>query len=91
MGEELAGPPASGSAPPLLDLRGVRCPLTFVRTRIALDRLPPGVELAVLLDPGEPAESVPASCRDDGDRVLALEPAPEMGRGVVRLRVARPG
>ncbi len=91
MADPAAGSPASGPTPSCLDLRGVRCPLTFVRTRIALDRLPAGVELEVLLDPGEPAESVPASCRDDGDRVAAVEPAPEMGPGVVRLRVARAG
>jgi len=74
------------SRPQRLDLRGVACPLTFVRTRIALDRLGPGEFLEVLLDEGEPADSVPRACREDGDRVLELGPAPEPG--VVRLLVA---
>ncbi len=83
----MSGERAPEEAAPRLDLRGVACPLTFVRTRIALDRLPEGRPLEVLLDQGEPAESVPRSCREDGDRVLLLEPWTEAG--VVRLLVAR--
>lgn len=76
-------------APARLDLRGVACPLTFVRTRMALDRLPPHQPLEVLLDEGEPAESVPRTCTEDGETVLELGPWTEPG--VVRLLVARPG
>lgn len=79
--------------PPRLDLRGVGCPLTFVRTRIALDHLPLGEALEVLLDEGEPAESVPRSCREDGDEVLLLEPlaeAPGAWRLLVRRRTGGP-
>jgi TusA-related sulfurtransferase len=72
-----------------LDLRGVACPLTFVKTRIALDKLAPGQPLEVLLDVGEPADSVPAACAEDGDVVLELGPWSEPG--VVRLVVARAG
>ena len=70
-----------------LDLRGIGCPLTFVKTRIALDRMEPGEELEVLLDEGEPAESVPRSCFEDGDTVLELGPWVEPA--VYRLLVAR--
>lgn len=73
----------------LLDLRGVACPLTFVRVRVALDRLAPGDRLEVLLDEGEPAESVPRSLAEDGDEVLELAPSGETG--VVRLVAARRG
>ncbi len=52
-----------------LDLRGVLCPLNWVRARLALERMPPGSELVVWLDPGEPLESVPRSARDDGHQV----------------------
>jgi tRNA 2-thiouridine synthesizing protein A len=72
-----------------LDLRGIACPLTFVKTRMALDRLAPGEPLEVLLDVGEPAESVPPACAEDGDVVLELAPWSEPG--VVRLVVARSG
>ena len=52
-----------------LDLRGVPCPLNWVKTRLALEDLPSGARLSVELDPGEPLESVPASARDEGHDV----------------------
>lgn len=52
-----------------LDLRGVACPLNWVRAKLALERLEPGERLELLLDPGEPIESVPASAREAGHEV----------------------
>ena len=52
-----------------LDLRGVACPMNWVKTKLALERLAPGATLAVRLDRGEPLESVPLSAREDGHRV----------------------
>ena len=52
-----------------LDLTGVACPMNWVRTKLALERIEAGQELSVRLDPGEPLESVPASAREDGHEV----------------------
>ena len=52
-----------------LDLTGVICPMTWVRTRLALEDLRAGELLEVRLDPGEPLESVPRSAREDGHQV----------------------
>ena len=52
-----------------LDLRGVPCPLNWVRTRLALESLEVGTELVVRIDPGEPLDSVPRSAREDGHAV----------------------
>jgi TusA-related sulfurtransferase len=52
-----------------LDLSGVPCPINWVRTRLALEELAPGDSLVVLLDEGEPLESVPRSAREDGHEV----------------------
>jgi tRNA 2-thiouridine synthesizing protein A len=52
-----------------LDLTGVSCPLNWVRARLALEELDPGERLELVLDPGEPLESVPRSARDDGHEV----------------------
>jgi TusA-related sulfurtransferase len=52
-----------------LDLTGVPCPMNWVRTRLALEEMPAGERLEVLLDPGEPLHSVPRSARDDGHEV----------------------
>jgi len=52
-----------------LDLTGVMCPLNWVNAKLALEELDPGDELTLLLDPGEPIESVPRSAREDGHEV----------------------
>ena len=52
-----------------LDLRGVPCPMNWVRTKLALEEIAPGDSLVVVLDAGEPLESVPRSAREDGHEV----------------------
>jgi len=52
-----------------LDLTGVPCPMNWVRTRLALERLAAGEQLEVVLDAGEPLDSVPRSAREDGHHV----------------------
>jgi len=52
-----------------LDLRGVPCPMNWVRTKLALEELAPGDSLVVELDPGEPLESVLRSAREEGHEV----------------------
>jgi tRNA 2-thiouridine synthesizing protein A len=57
-----------------IDITGEVCPMTFVRTKLALEQLPPLGVLEVRLRGEEPLRNVPASARDDGHAVLALEP-----------------
>ena len=52
-----------------LDLRGVPCPMNWVRTKLALEELAPGERLEVVLDAGEPLGSVQRSAREDGHDV----------------------
>jgi len=52
-----------------LDLTGVVCPLNWVKAKLALEELDQGDQLTLLLDPGEPIESVPQSAREDGHDV----------------------
>jgi sulfite reductase (ferredoxin) len=53
-----------------LDLTGVACPMNWVRTKLALERMDAGEELSVRLDRGEPLDSVPRSAREDGHDVV---------------------
>ena len=53
-----------------LDLRGVECPLNFVKTKIQLDKMQKGQMLEVWLDPGEAIESVPPSVIEEGHEIL---------------------
>lgn len=68
-----------------LDIRAYSCPLTWVKTRIALERLRVGDSLEVLLAEGEPLENVPRSAVEEGHAVLSAEPAPAEGPGSWRL------
>ncbi len=54
-----------------LDLRGVVCPMNFVKTRLFLDKIQEGDLVRVLLDGGEPVESVSTSVEQDGHNVEA--------------------
>ena len=68
-----------------LDLRGTRCPLNYVRTRLQLERMEVGERLEVWLDHGEPEDQVPRSLRMDGHEVKLLGP----DLGYARIAVVR--
>lgn len=57
-----------------LDLRGVKCPMNFVKTRLFLDTMVNGQTVRVLIDPGEPVESVSSSIQADGHEILSSIP-----------------
>jgi TusA-related sulfurtransferase len=52
-----------------LDITGLRCPMTWVRTKLELERLAPGDELEVRCAPGEALDNVPRSAREAGHAV----------------------
>jgi tRNA 2-thiouridine synthesizing protein A len=52
-----------------LDLTGTPCPLNWVKAKLALEEMDAGDEIVLLLDAGEPIESVPRSAREDGHDV----------------------
>ena len=52
-----------------LDVTDVTCPLTWVRTKLALERLEPGDELTVVVNEGEALENVPRSAAEAGHEV----------------------
>lgn len=72
----------------VLDITRDICPMTFVRTRLALDRLPAGAVLAVRLRGEEPRRNVPASATEHGHAVLAQEDLPD---GTTRLLIRKAG
>ncbi len=58
----------------ILDLRGVPCPLSFVRAKLRLEKLDLGESLEIWLDGGEPIEQVPNSLNMDGHLVKDILP-----------------
>jgi TusA-related sulfurtransferase len=53
-----------------LDVTTLRCPMTWVRTKLELERLETGETLEVRLPPGEALENVPRSAREAGHAVV---------------------
>ncbi|KAF0243858.1 MAG: hypothetical protein FD180_3026 [Planctomycetota bacterium] len=59
----LSAPPAGPAPAPdlIADLRGERCPYTFIKARLAIENLPVGGVLGVILDFPPAWSRVPAS------------------------------
>ena len=56
-----------------IDITGEVCPMTFVRTKLKLERLNPGDILRVRLRGEEPLKNVPRAARDEGHTILGIE------------------
>ena len=56
-----------------IDLRGVLCPINFVKTKLKLEMMENGQVLEVTLDDGEPMRSVPRSVKEEGHKVIKVE------------------
>jgi sulfite reductase (ferredoxin) len=57
----------------IIDLRGVECPLNFVKAKVELEKIEAGAILEVLLDEGEPVRNVPASFAEQGQEVMEVK------------------
>ena len=58
-----------------IDITGEVCPMTFVRTKLKLERMQPGEVLRVRLRGDEPLRNVPRAARDEGHIILGIVPA----------------
>ena len=67
-------PPADEAAPPALDLCGELCPFTFVRAKLALEELPIGAVLRVIVDHEPATRNIPRSATEWGQEVIAVIP-----------------
>lgn len=57
-----------------MDLRGVKCPMNYVKAKLRMEMMDVGETIELLLDEGEPIENVPRSMKDDGQKVLEVQP-----------------
>jgi TusA-related sulfurtransferase len=71
-----------------IDIRAETCPMTFVRTRLALDRMQTGEVLLVHLQGEEPRRNIPRTAQDQGHAVLAAQDEPD---GSARLWLRKDG
>ncbi len=71
----------------VLDITSEVCPMTFVRTRLLLDRMAEGATLLVRLRGAEPARNVPMMAISLGHEILARTEA----EGVTSVLIRRKG
>ena len=71
-----------------VDITDVNCPVTFVKTKVALEELDEGQVLQVHLNGGEPVQNVPRSLKEEGHEILKLE---DNGDGTYELYVRKTG
>ncbi|MCQ4162410.1 sulfurtransferase TusA family protein [Roseomonas sp. GC11] len=69
-----------------IDITSETCPMTFVRTRLALDRMAPGEILLVVMRGEEPRANIPRTASEQGHTVLSQEDQPD---GTTRLRLRK--
>jgi TusA-related sulfurtransferase len=70
-----------------LDVTGEVCPMTFVRTKLLIEKMSTGQTAVVCLNSGEPLANVPRAVREHGHAVLDLSPVdPARPDGPYRLR-----
>lgn len=75
--------PISGQAAPaaqknklngdgFVDITDVICPITFVKTKVAIEELEDGQLLEVRMNEGEPIQNVPRSLKEEGHKVVQV-------------------
>ncbi len=57
-----------------IDITNLICPMTFVRTKLMIEKIDVGDVLEVRLKGTEPLENVPRSARQHGHDVLSITP-----------------
>ena len=71
-----------------VDITDVVCPVTFVKTKVALEELEDGQILQVHINDGEPVQNVPRSIKEEGHQVLKLV---DNGDGTFELFIKKVG
>lgn len=66
-----------------LDLRGVRCPLSWARAKVRLEALATGTELELVLDDPQAARDIPRAAEAEGHHVVDIREA----EGVCRITI----
>jgi len=67
----------------VLDITAEHCPMTFVKTKLAIAQLQAGDILEVLLTEGEPLENVPRTAAEQGHTIREIVPVREKIHKVV--------
>jgi TusA-related sulfurtransferase len=68
-----------------LDVTKEHCPMTFVKTKIELNKLRQGDVLNVKVTEGEPLENIPKSAVEQGFKVLSVKESDTPGIHTIEI------
>ena len=71
-----------------LDLTGEVCPFTFVRAKLALEEMPVGATLQVIVDHAPASQNVPRSATEWGQEVISVTAIGDRWRIDIRKRIS---
>jgi tRNA 2-thiouridine synthesizing protein A len=71
-----------------IDITTETCPMTFVRVKLKLEKIPSGTVLSVVLKGEEPLRNVPRSAQAEGHQILASE-AIDLANNLHRILIRR--
>jgi sulfite reductase (ferredoxin) len=71
----------------IYDLRGIPCPINYVKTKLKLEELKLGDILEVYLDEGEPIQNVPKSLESDGQEIIKVEQAENFFKVLIKKKI----
>lgn len=60
-----------------IDISGLVCPLTFVKSKLAIEDMEVGQVLRIVLDYEEAARNIPRSMEEHGQKVLRVQKTSE--------------
>jgi TusA-related sulfurtransferase len=60
-------------SPTLVDARGLRCPVNWAKAKVALEALPRGALVEVLIDDPRSERDLPVAAESEGHAVLSVE------------------
>lgn len=56
-----------------IDITGDTCPMTFVKTKLQIEKMEVGQVIEILLNEGEPLKNVPLSAQELGHTILSIQ------------------
>jgi len=57
----------------IIDFKGVKCPINFVKVKIQLSKIKSGDKIGFYLDDGEPIKNVPLSVEKEGHKLISID------------------
>ena len=56
-----------------INLRGVKCPINFVKIKLKLEGMQDGKILEIIIDDGEPVQNIPRAIKEEGHTIMKVE------------------